>query len=200
MKNILKILPVLLLTILVSCKKKDPKPEPFDITQYTIVGKLSTGYPYVINLQPHDKATLMHVGPSDGKFTYVDGVLKLDFNGKEVVCTFVIENNKIKSYQGPIIINTYNLVKIPATNQFDGKTFKGSWNNAGYLTQIKFTADEVTFTADNRAEPFSYTLINNLAALQKQGNNNTLFILMDEKLESGRYISYNECYGRFMQQ
>lgn len=51
MKNVLKMLPILLLTILVSCKKKDPKPEVFDITKYSIVGKFKTGPPYIISIE-----------------------------------------------------------------------------------------------------------------------------------------------------
>ncbi|TKC08933.1 hypothetical protein [Pedobacter frigoris] len=199
MKNILKMLPILLLTILLSCKKKDPKPEVFDITKYSIVGKLSTGYPYIITIES-DKAVLTSYSVSDGKYTYTDGVLKLNFNGGEVICSFTIENGSIKAYVGPVIINTYDLVKIPATNQLEGKNFKGSWNGSGYLTQVKFTGAKYTEITNGQQNEVNYTLINNLAVKKEEGINITVFMMLNGKLEGGRYRYPNTDWGTFMKE
>lgn len=198
MKDILKMIPILLLMILVSCKKKDPKPEAFDITKYSIVGTLSMGYPYIITIES-DRAVLTHYGITNGKYTFIDGVLMLNFND-EVICSFVVENGNIKSYEGPIIINTYDLVKVPPVNQFDGRTFKGIWTLTPYQTTFKFSANQVAFTISNQTNPLDYALINNLAALEKDGNNSTLFVLVDGKLEVGRNIGPKNYWGTFMLQ
>jgi len=196
MNNILKIISILLLTMAMGCKKKDPRPEIFDLTKYSIVGKLNTGYPYLITIAG-DKAVFTHYSATNGKYSFVDGVLRLNFN-EEVICSFVIENGAIKSYTGPAIINTYDLVKIPATNQLDGKTFKGSWNNAVYVTRLKFTGGQYVEITNNQQTTTNYTLINNLAVKKEEAGNLTLFILMNGKLEAGRYKYPNIFWGSFI--
>jgi hypothetical protein len=198
MKRILKMLPILLLMVLVSCKKKELKPEGFNITKYSIVGKLSNGHPYIITIES-DKAVLTHYSATSGKYSFTDGVLNLNFND-EVICAFVVENGGIKSYKGPVILNTYDLVKIPSTNQLAGKNFKGTWNNSGSLTQLKFTGAEYIETTNNQQSIVDYTLINNLAVKKTEGNNLTVFILMNDKLEGGRYKSPNTFWGTFMRE
>lgn len=199
MKNILKMLPILLLTILVSCKKKDPKPEAFDITKHAVIGKLRSGYPYIITLESIDKAVLTHYGASNGSYTYLNGVFKFNFQN-EVVGSFVIENGQIKSYDGPVVLNTYDLVKIPSTNQFEGKTFKGGWNGIVHPTEIKFTTTQFTEITNNQQSVIDYTLINNLAIKKEVGANFTLFIMMNDLLEGGRDKSGITSWGTFTMQ
>lgn len=199
MKNILKLLPILLLTILLSCKKKDPKPEVFEITKHAIIGKLSGGYPYIINLEGADKAILTHYSVTNGSYTYVNRVFKFNFDN-EVVGSFVIENGQIKSYNGPLVINTYDMVKIPVTNQFEGKTFKGNWNGIGHSTQIKFTGTKYTEITNNQQTEANYMLINNLAVKKQEANSITLFIMMHNKLEGGRSAYPINVWGTFTMQ
>lgn len=200
MKNIFKMLAILLVTIgFASCKKKDPKPEVFDITKYSIVGKFSSGNPYIITIDADDKATLTAYGFSTGKYTFIDGVLKFNFSNGEVIGSFTIENGAIKSYAGPAIINTYDLVKIPATNQLEGKTFKGIWQNLAYTTEFKFTASQVTETTNNQSSVVNYTLINNLAVKKQNGAYHTLLVIIDNKLEGAHY-NQGYAWGIFMRQ
>lgn len=199
MKNILKMLPVLLLTIMLSCKKKDPLPEAFDITKQAIIGKLSGGYPYIITLEGDGKATLTHYSVTNGSYTYVNGVFKFNFDN-ELVGFFVTENGQIKSYNGPLIINTYEMVKIPANNQFDGKAFKGNWNGTVHSTQINFMGTKYTEITNNQQTEANYTLINNLAVKKQEANSITLFIMMNNKLEGGRRAYPINVWGTFMMQ
>ena len=188
-------LTVLLLMILVSCKKKEFELDAFDITKFSIVGKLSSGIPYIISLDS-EKAVLTHYSAAAGKYSFIDGLLSLNFTD-EVICSFVIENGSIKSYKGPVIINTYELVKIPATNQLDGKTFKGSWNNSAYLSELKFSGTQYTETTNNQQSIINYTLINNLAVKKAEGANPRVFILMNNKLEGVGHNSPNTFWGTF---
>lgn len=192
-------LPILLLTIMASCKKKDPRPEVFDITKHAIIGKLTGGYPYILTLEGADKATLTHYSVSSGSYTYVNGVFKFNFDN-ELIGSFVIENGQIKAYNGPVIINTYDLVKIPVTNQFYGKTFKGNWNGTGHSTQIKFTGTKYTEVTNNQQSEANYTLINNLAVKKQEGNTITLFTIMNNRLEGGRSTYPVNVWGTFMMQ
>lgn len=200
MKNILKILPILFLMIIVSCKKKDSKPEVFDITKYSIVGKFADGLPYIISIEAGNKITLTNYSFSSGTFTYTDGILKFNFDNGEMVGSFTIENGAIKSYAGPVLINTYDLVKIPATNQLESKTFKGIWQNSAYKTELKFGATKYTEITNNRQTEASYTLINNLAAKKQEVDKITLFIMMDGKLEGLHYANPIRIWGTFMKQ
>ncbi len=143
---------------------------------------------------------MTHYSVNEGKYSYADGSLKLNFNNGEVVCTFEIENGKVKSYQGSPLINTYDLVEIPATNQFMGKTFKGSWSNSAQSTEFKFIANQFTETTNNRQSVVNYTLINNLALKKVDGTNLTLLVIINEKLEGGRYLSPSTFWGSFMKQ
>ena len=191
-------LPILLLTIMVSCKKKDPKSEAFDITKHAIIGKLSNGYPYIIAIDG-DKTTMNLFATTIGTYTYVNNVFKFNFQN-EVVGSFVIENGQIKSYDGPAILNTYELVKIPFVNQFAGKTFKGRWNNIVHQTTVKFTATQFTEITDNQQSVVDYTVINNLAVKKEVGGDFTLFIMLNDKLEGGRNKYPNTLWGTFMKQ
>lgn len=201
LKHSLKMLPVLLLLLGTSCKKQDTLPEAFDIRDYTIIGKRAAGNPYLIQMETGDSATMIHSSISGGAYSYTDGVLKFNFGDGEVICSFTIENGSIKAYNGPVIINTYDLVKIPATNQLSGNNFKGIWYNTAYSTEFRFSDHQVITIENNQQNTRNYTLINNLAGMIKgPGSDLSLFVWADRKLEAGRYIYPNHQWGTFMKQ
>lgn len=171
-KNILKLSSLLLILALASCKKNDPQPEEFDITKHIIAGKVSFGYPYIITIEPGNKAKLTSYSISDGTYTFVDGVLNFNFNDGEVICSFTIQNGGVKKYTGPALINTYNLIKVPETNQLAGHVYAGTYyrldntvlhQNFYYI----FSANKVDvgYSVGNAVRTENYTLIGNIAAL-----------------------------------
>lgn len=212
MKTVFKLATIFLM-VFAGCKKNSPKPDVFNMTNYVIVGKLADGRPYVLDFEAGDKATLTHLSVSGCKYSYTDGVLKLIINEGELVCSFVIENGRIKSYQGPVIISTYDLVAIPATNQLAGKTFSGTYYkpDKSVLHQNffysfapdgnKVGAGYAVGTPAVRIE--NYTLIGNIAAWVNIANSSDieLMVLINGKLEVGYYNSSQDRYtGSFIQQ
>lgn len=196
LKNILKISSLLLILALASCKKDNPKPEVFDITKYIIAGKVSFGHPYIIAIEPGNKATLTSHGFSEGTYTYVNGVLDFNFSDGEVECSFTIENGNIKAFDGPALINSYNLIKVPATNQLAGKTFTGTYyrldntvlhQNFFYSFSANDNKVGVGYTVGMPVRTETYSTIGNIAALVDIGNSDDreLMVLINGKLEVG---------------
>jgi len=196
LSNLLKISSLLLILVLASCKKDDPKPEVFDITRFVIAGKVSFGHPYIIAMEPGNKATLTSHGFSEGTYTYVDGVLSFNFTDGEVVCAFTIENDNIKAFDGPALINTYNLIKVPETNQLAGKTFAGTYyrldntvlhQNFFYSFYANHNKVGVGYTVGTPVRTENYTIIGNIAALVdiENSDDRELMVLINGKLEVG---------------
>lgn len=209
LRNMLKILPLLLLVVLAGCKKDNPKPEMFDITNYVIAGRVSFGYPYIITIASGNRAKLTSYGVSDGIYTYTDGVLNFNFNDGEVVCSFTIENGGIKKYTGPALINTYNLIKVPETNLLEGKAFSGSYYrfdntvlHQNFFYSFSGNKVDVGYSVGTAVRTENYTSIGNIASLVDLENSNELMILINGKLEVG-YSQSNpraEYVGSFKQQ
>lgn len=211
LKTILKLSSLLLLLVLASCKKNDPKPEVFDITKHIIAGKVSFGYPYIITIEPGNRAKLTSYGISDGTYTYTDGVLNFNFNDGEVICSFTIENGGIKKYTGPVLINSYNLIKVPETNLLAGQTYKGTYYrldntvlHQNFFYSFSGNKVDVGYSVGNAVRTEDYTSIGNIAALVdiKDSDDHELMILINGKLEVG-YSQSNpgaEYVGSFTQQ
>lgn len=194
-----KLLAILLILLsFTACKKE--KTENFDISKYSIVGKFSTGFPYIMTFGANGQAELTANSVSNGSYTYVNGVLNFSFADGEVPGAFKIENGGIKSFDGPLLINTYDLVKIPATDQLDGKTFKGAWTNSGQLTQLKFSGTRCIEVNGLQQSGLEYVTVNNLAKRRVEPGSLTVFILMNQKLEGGRDKSPNKYWGTFTEQ
>lgn len=186
---------------------KDVMPEPiedsakaFDITKYAIIGKKYFGaeqIPYIIALNANGKARREMPGDFVPYiYTYKDGILTLDQIGGNLI-RVRINQDTITSFESTIEkFASYQLIKIPNTNQLIGTSFGGVWKmivagqSAPQLSIVKFT--DTHYGEDALYSPTpdkDYSVFYNIAA--KTFNNTTkdetLWILINGKLEGHRY-------------
>jgi hypothetical protein len=187
------------LLVFASCKKnKEANPEDsFDPTKYYITGEGADNYrtSYAIILKPNAMGHFTAFGGYHGttfNYTYQDGTLKAE----NIDVNFTIVNNTITSTSNPQY-KTYYLQKIPDTDAFAGKTFRGTVATNGLVNgkscSVKFT-DTKKFTVSIDAfgqtgTGADYTLQNNGVATANTGNEGRLHLMSiaDGKLYYSQY-------------
>ncbi|ACU05604.1 hypothetical protein [Pedobacter heparinus] len=223
LKNIYKLLPVLLLVVFTGCKKDkkgENNNETIDIKSYSIVGKFEGNYsgktfyfPYLITFAENAKAVI-YAGydgttPIQGNYTLEKGLLKINL-GSDQVINFTINKENITSYtpqKFDVKFTSYLLQKKPAENQFSGSQFNGSFastaSNLLIMTKFKFNATQ--YGESSLGDPIinkDYTLINNMAASSNTGANGmlTFFVIINGKLEVARFNDGIISSGSFTKQ
>ncbi|SOD14233.1 hypothetical protein [Pedobacter xixiisoli] len=212
----LKIIRILfILGSFTACKKDkvdtpEPAQEPFAITDYVLVEKglgVDDNDHLITTFELQGKAiwyTLL--GYLEGpKYTFEDGVLKI-YLGGTVEREFKIENQKIVSHSVKFQPYSCQLVKISKSNVLDGNTYNGGWRNEGSLivsvSKLKFTDTHYAEASLNLPVPNNeYKSLKNIGAYSRINNVNTLWILINGKLEGSRkYESGNIAIGDFNKQ
>lgn len=195
-----------ILFVFASCKKdKIADPDNFDPTKYYITGEGISEYntSYALIFQQPAKAIFIGEGgkvSNISNFTYKDGTLYL----ADKSFSFTIVNNEISTSTHPYL-SSYHLQKIPDTDAFAGKTFKGTVTkngvNIGVSCQLKFLADQMfTVKIDGFLQTPSYgsdyTLQNNGIATANTGNEGRLHLMTiaDGKLYYSQYNAVDEMY------
>ena len=206
MKNILKIMALLLLFLSFTACKKDkiapePPEEPFNIRQYVLVTKETNSNGWVNNIQlrtfeAQGRCTIfgeLGVIPDNGfTYSYDKGILKLFYDGR-LNHELKIENNAVKSTTDNAAGRSYKLIKIPSDNPLNGNIYSGGWKSEGSLltvvASLKFTDTNFSEASINLPVPDkTYELIKNIAAYKKDVTNEvlTLWVLSDGNLEGYR--------------
>lgn len=225
--NYLKTL--ILLTIcalaLVSCKKDKASVEqekPFVVTDFFIAGTTtpksgSYSSVYFIKLLENNKATFMGSGndfSGDYKLTKDSLIVTIsDPNNYRIAKYAINDKHQFTSAYYRALTTEYTatgeLIKIEATNQLAGKTFKGEEFKMGPTSFrkdliYKFGAAGTTYgsgldiaTIDDRLN--TYELINNSAFKFKNGTNVELGFVANKKLTAFR-SSGLFYYGKYDQQ
>ena len=203
------------LFVLASCKKdKDAENERgnIDFTKYYITGEyvtngMSSSYAYVFGALV--KSNLLAAGgkiSESGSYAYADGTLTINQTN-----TFSIANGSVTGNNNPDI-KTYYLQKIPDTDAFAGKTFRGTAAtngvDIGKSCLIKFTtAKTFSVSIDGFGQTGTgadYTLQNNGVATANTGNEGKLHLMTmaNGKLYYSQYNAANNIhyYGFLTQQ
>lgn len=199
-----KIISILLLIVgTISCRKgddKQPVEEPFDITDYVLVGlakddhQLAT-FMLTFEKEAQGKSIEYHsFAPIEGytyNYTFVDGVVKI-YNEGYVIREFKIQNKTIVSSNNADQL-IFKLAKISDTNQLNGNTYVGSWSvpgtNTQYAVNLRFSGTHYSESYPNPIAPdHEYKIIKNIAAYSIEGNRRSLWIWVDGKLEAYRQL------------
>lgn len=201
----LNVLFLLLAVSFIACKKDSVAPkeikEPFDIRQHVLVTRQTSNNNWVVSIsvtsfEAQSKSIVFNEGgqiPDNGfTYSYTDGILKLLYDGR-VNSELKIENNLIASKKLSGITTSYQLVKIPAENQFNGNTFNGGWKSEGSLlttvASVKFTDTHYSEASINLPPPNkTYQLFKNIAAYSYDVTNrvDSFWVLSDGKLKGYR--------------
>lgn len=192
---------------LIACKKEtnelpQPSEEPFDITQYVIVGLAKPNrfsaihYIQTFEAQAQGKSieyNALFVAGETGNYTFNDGILKIFDRSGQLDKEFKIENKEIVSSTNAEYY-THKLVKIPPTNQLNGNVFSGGWtkfeSTITSLVKLKFTNTHYVEGTFNLPDPNTeYQIIKNIGAVSFQPGKSTFWVLVDGKLEGIRLNS-----------
>lgn len=209
---------LLLLVSFIACKKDSVAPQEidgsFEIRQYVLVTRETNNNNWLVNItvtsfEAQSKSIVFNEGgqiPDNGfTYSYADGILKLLYDGR-VNSELRIENNLIASKKLSGITISYQLIKIPNENQFNGNTYNGGWKSEGSLitsiASLKFTDTQYGETSINVPVPNkTYQLFKNIAAYSYDINNRvkSFWVLSDGKLEGYRkyYNSNTSVNGTF---
>lgn len=178
-----------------ACRKEDQGNGPFDPTKFYIAGAVegtavdSAGY--AILFQPNGIAVAISADKTaNATYEFKNGHLKFILANSSEGFDFTIENNRITSASElkhslglPL---TYSLQKIPATDNFKGKTFNGQVNNIAI--SARFGNDgtlEVSQTLNGQTltHKGNYNLQNNGVAKASITNLDSVFcVMLDGKL------------------
>ena len=177
-----------------SCKKNkdvDANGERFDLTQYYITGSylmkgVTTSYIYGFNtLARAYEIRFGGIVTNTASYQYNKGVLNVDD------FIFNISNGVITGSNAPNDFKSYHLQKIPSTDGFAGKTFKGTVAingvDLGKSCVIKFSNGKFTVSVDGFAQVGTgadYTLQNNGVATANTGLQGDLHLMsiVDNKM------------------
>ena len=212
---------VMVICVTSSCKKKaaiapETKAEALDIREYVLVTRETNSNNWVVNInlrsfEAQSKSIVFNEGgriPDNGfTYSYENGVLKLFYDGR-LNQELKIENKTIAPKKLSGITTSYQLIKIPTENPFNGTTYSGGWKSEGSLlttvATLKFTDTHYSEASLNIPVPNkTYELFKNLAAYKNDLTNNvkTVWLLSDGKMEGYRkYNSGNSVTGTFSKQ
>lgn len=197
-----------------SCKKdKVPTgPENLDLTKYYITGEGMSPYAtsYILMFQPNAQCYFTGKGgavSNNLEYVYQNNTLNIA-NGH---LTFTISGSEIISINKPDVYRSYHLERIPDTDAFAGKTFRGTVATNGLdngkSCLIKFTTGRFTVSIDGFGQTGSgedYTLQNNGIATATTGNEGRLHLMSigQGKLYYSQFNAANNThyYGTLTQQ
>jgi hypothetical protein len=177
------------------CSKEDIGSGRFDPIKFYIAGTIeatgvdSTGY--ALLFQPNGAAVAVSAQKTaNATYEFQNGHLKFIFENSSEGFDFVIENDRITNASELThtmgLPYTYSLQKIPRTDDFKGKTFRGQVNNTGI--SVRFGNDgtlEVSQTINDLTvtQKGNYNLQNNAVAKASVRNlDSVLCIMLDGKL------------------
>lgn len=202
----LKLFAVLgLLLSFAACKKETKTATAiFDPTQYYITGEGIDNYAtsYAFIFKPNAMAYMVSWGGKQNavlNYTYEAGTLAIGSNS----FIFFILNHKITSSNNPNV-SAYHLEKIPDTDAFSGKTFKGTVATNGLANGksclVRFTTSgKFTVSIDGFAQTGTgadYTLQNNGVATANTGNEGRLHLMSigEGKLYYSQYNAVDDTH------
>jgi hypothetical protein len=178
-----------------ACSKKNDGNSHFDPTKFYITGTVedtgidSTSYAFLF--LPNGAAVAVSARKTTNPtYEFQNGHLKLMSPNSSEGFDFTIENDRIINASALThtmdLPYTYVLQKIPRTDYFKGKTFKGQLNNSAI--SVSFGNDGTFEISQIRndltiAQKGNYNLQNNaVAKASVQSIHSVLFIMLDGKL------------------
>lgn len=179
-----------------ACRKEKEGNGHFDPTQFYITGAAegaagvdSIGYSLLFH--PNGAAVAVSAyKTTNATYEFQNGHLKFIFENSSEGFDFTIESERITNASELThtmgLPHTYSLQKIPRTDDFKGKTFKGQVNNTGI--SFRFGNDgtlEVSQTLNDQTiiQKGNYSLQNNAVAIASIKNiDPVLCIMLDGKL------------------
>lgn len=177
------------------CRKENNGNSRFEPADFYITGAIEgTGIDsagYVLMFQPNGAALAVSAQKTaNATYEFENGHLKFIFENSSEGFDFTIENNRITKASELThtmgLPHTYSLQKIPRTDDFKGKTFKGQVKNTGI--SVRFGSDgtiEVSQVINNLifTQSGNYNLLNNAAAKANIKNvESVLCAMLDGKL------------------